>query len=294
MGGEGALPRHVAAPADLRWGQDTEGVEVLVVCLLVPWSAWAEETGDAARADLSYPLGPGDDLAIEVVGEPAMSGTFRVGMDGAVTLPYAGVIPVAGMTAEAARQAVTAHLGQTVLRRPQVNLSIARAGSREIEVSGAVARPGAYPLRGATVTVRDMILSAGGLGDLSSPRAEVHRDVAGARSIVVVDLERIYNGEPAADVTLLPGDRVYVPPAEAVYVDGQVGKPGAIAYRDGMTLMQAIAQAGSTLGTARTSAVYIVRGNEKIPVNVKKIQRGDATDLPLRPRDRIYVPQSVF
>ncbi len=270
---------------------------VLVIWTLLHGLAQAGEAGaasDPARAELSYPLGPGDDLAIEVVGEPAMSGTFRVGKEGAVNLPYAGAIVVANLTAEDARRAITEHLGRTVLRRPQVNLVIARAGSREIEVSGAVAHPGAYPLRGATVTVRDMILLAGGLGDLSSPRAEVHRDVEGARNIVPVDLERVYNGDPNADIVLLPGDRVYVPPAEAVYVDGQVGKPGALAYRDGMTLMQAIAQAGSTLGTARTSAVYIVRGEEKIPVNVKKIQRGDAVDLPLRPRDRIYVPLSVF
>ena len=270
---------------------------MLVVWTLLHAPAYAGDAGAdpaTAGAELSYPLGPGDDLDIEVVGEPAMSGIFRVGKDGAINLPYAGAIIVAHLTAEDARRAVTAHLGQTVLRRPQVNLSIARAGSREVEVSGAVTHPGAYPLRGATVTVRDMILLAGGLGDLSSPRAEVHRDLEGARSIVPVDLERVYNGDPSADIALLPGDRVYVPPAEAVYVDGQVGKPGAIAYRDGMTLMQAIAQAGSTLGTARTSAVYILRGDEKIPVNVKRIQRGDATDLALRPRDRIYVPLSVF
>lgn len=270
---------------------------VLVIWILLQGPAHAGDAGvgtGVERPELSYPLGPGDDLAIEVIGEPAMSGTFRVGKDGAINLPYAGTISVAQLTAEDARRAITAHLAQTVLRRPQVNLTIARAGSREVEVSGAVAHPGTYPLRGATVTVRDMILLVGGLGDLSSPRAEVHRDLEGVRSIVPVDLERVYNGDPSADIVLLPGDRLYVPPAEAVYVDGQVGKPGAIAYRDGMTLMQAIAQAGSTLGTARTSAVYILRGDEKIPVNVKKIQRGDATDLPLRPRDRIYVPLSVF
>lgn len=259
--------------------------------LLTMALGWAAED---ASADLSYPIGPGDDLAVEVVGEAAMSGTFRVRPDGSLALPYAGAVRVESLTVEAASRALTEHLGRTVLRHPQVVLRVARSESRQVEVAGAVAKPGQYALRGATVTVRDMLVLAGGLGDLSAPRAEIHRYEGGALSVVRVDLERLYNGDTSADVTLRPGDRLYVPPAEQVYVDGQVGKPGAIAYRDGMTLMQAITQAGSTLATAKTTTVHIVRGNDKIEVNVRKIQRGDAQDVALRPSDRIFVPQSAF
>lgn len=259
--------------------------------LLAMALGWA---GDEAAADLTYPIGPGDDLAVEIVGEAAMSGTFRVGPEGTLVLPYAGAVRVEALTVEAASRALTEHLGRTVLRRPQVVLRVVRSESRQVEVAGAVAKPGQYALRGANVTVRDMLVTAGGLGDLSSPHAEIHRFEAGARTVVRVDLERLYNGDTLADVALRPGDRLYVPPAEQVYVDGQVGKPGAIAYRDGMTLMQAITQAGSTLGTAKTASVHIVRGDEKIEVNVRKIQRGDAQDVALRPSDRIFVPQSAF
>jgi polysaccharide export outer membrane protein len=265
----------------------------LLIALLM-WTGRASAE-DGTSMGLSYPLGPGDEVELEVVGETTMSGTFRVGPDGAVEVPFAGRVPVAGFTVEEATRALTAHLGSTVLRRPQVVLRVARAASREVEVSGGVSKPGMYPLADGVVTVRALVVRAGGLLDLSATRAEIHRDAAGGtRTVVEVDLERIYKGDPGADVPLQPGDRVYVPPPASVYVDGQVAKPGALAYRDGMTILQAIAQAGSATTTAKTKGVYILRGNEKIDVNVKRIQRGDAPDVELRPNDRIVVPQNPF
>ncbi len=247
-----------------------------------------------ARAATDYPLGPGDELAITVIGEDAMSGQFRIAPDGSVSIPFAGPIGVDGLTIDEATTALAAHLSRTVLKRPQLVATIAVYRSREIEVAGAVAKPGTYPATSRVATVRDMLVAAGGLVDISAPRAEIHRDVAGERRVVEVDLERLFNGDVAADFELRGGDRLYVPPAESVFVDGQVAKPGAIAYRDGMTLMQAIAQAGSTLSTARAAGVYILRGTEKIPVNVRRIQRGDDADVALRPSDRVYVPESAF
>lgn len=263
--------------------------------LLICWMAFALALAqDPLPEVLDYRLGPGDEVALEVVGEAEMSGTFRVGGDGALEIPYGGRILVSNLTIDEAVRVITQHLGGTVLRRPQVVLTVERYRSREVEVSGAVAKPGRYPMTEARVTVREMLVSAGGLGDLSSPRAEIHRTTSAGRIILEVDLERVYNGDLEADRELLPGDQLYVPPAESVFVDGQVAKPGAIAYRDGMTLMQAIAQAGSTLGTARAAGVYVLRGSEKLPANVRRIQRGDDPDIALRPGDRVFVPESAF
>jgi polysaccharide export outer membrane protein len=249
---------------------------------------------DVFVAGIRYPLGPGDDVAVEVVGEQAMSGTFRVRPDGTLDLPYAGAIPVATLTVDAATRAITEHLARTVLKHPQVSLRVVRSTSRSVEVAGGVARPGMYALVDGDVTVRQLLVLAGGLSEASAPRGEIHRDVDGRRFVVEVDLERVYNGDPGADVPVVPGDRLYVPPTAAVYVDGQVARPGAVAYRDGMTLLQAIAQTGSATATARTRGVYILRGSERIPVNMRRIQRGDDPDVPLRPNDRIVVPESPF
>ena len=151
-----------------------------------------------------------------------------------------------------------------------------------------------YWLDQGRTTVSQMIVRAGGLSDPTAPRAIVFRDVGGMPTPIPIDLDRINVGDVTADIELRAGDRLYVPPVESVYVEGQVSKPGAIAYRDGMTVTQAIAQGGGALGTARRAGVYIMRGGEKIPVNLKRIQAGEDADIVLRPSDHVYIPESAF
>lgn len=260
--------------------------------ILTVWTVFAQATGTADI--LTYPLGPGDELHVEVVGEADMTGNFRIGADGVVNIPYAGPVKVQNLTVDAATDAIRGQLASTVLAHPQVVVTVQAFNARKVEVAGAVKTPGVYALQSSRTTVKEILVRAGGLQDLSAARAQIQREVAGQQQVVEIDLERIYRGDTTADVELRPGDHLYIPPAEAVFVDGQVQKPGAIAYRDGMTLTQAIAQAGSTLGTARTSGVYILRGNEKVPVNLKRILRGEEADVALRPSDRVYVPESAF
>ncbi|MDP2306383.1 MAG: polysaccharide biosynthesis/export family protein [Pseudomonadota bacterium] len=261
-------------------------------CLLTALAAHAAENRSADV--LTYPLGAGDEVRIDVVGELEMSGVFRIGVDGAVDIPYGGRVPVAGLTVDEATRAITAHLAKNVLARPQVVLDMATYGSRMVNVTGGVMKPDSYAFEKGHTMVSDLLVRAGGLTDASATRAAITREVAGVVTNIPVDLERINAGDAAADLELRAGDRLYVPQVESVFVDGQVQKPGAISYRDGMTITQAITQAGSTLGTARKTAAYIMRGGERIPVNLKRIQSGEESDIVLRPSDRVYIPESAF
>lgn len=261
--------------------------------ILVAMVAWAESVGGTADM-LTYPLGPGDEVRLEVVGEPEMSGLFRVNSNGTIDVPYAGTIAVTDLTVDQATSAVLGQLARTVLLRPQIVLTVEAFNSRRVEVSGGVVKPGTYSLQKGRTRVSEMLTRAEGLAELSAPRAQIYREIGGVRTPIDVNLEAIYNGDPMADMEVRAGDQLYVPPVESVYVDGQVGKPGAYAYRDGMTLSQAVAQAGSALNTARLPGVYIMRGSEKIAVNLKRVQRGDEADVSLRPSDRVFVPESAF
>lgn len=261
-------------------------------CLVMAFAAQAAEHRSADV--LTYPLGAGDEVQIDVVGEPEMSGVFRIGVDGAVDIPLGGRVPLSGLTLDEANRAITAHLLNNVLVRPQVVLDIATYGSRTVVVTGGVVKPDSYAFEKGYTTVSDVLVRAGGLTDASAASAAIMRDVAGVVQRIPVDLERINAGDSAADLELRAGDRLYVPQVESVFVDGQVQKPGAISYRDGMTITQAITQAGSTLGTARKTAAYIMRGSERIPVNLKRIQSGEESDIVLRPSDRVYIPESAF
>ena len=83
-----------------------------------------------------------------------------------------------------------------------------------------------------------------------------------------------------------------------VYVGGEVNFPSLRDYRGGMTLVQAVMDAGGFKTTGRQKEVVLIR---KVPgsppvgtyVNCKEILRGYQVenDIPLAPLDIIYVPR---
>lgn len=249
---------------------------------------------DGVADILTYTIGPGDLLKLEIVGQPEMTGEVRVAGDGTVLIPQARPVPVNGLTLDQAKSAITVALASGYLRNPQVMLDVKTFASKKIAVSGGVKTGSSYSLEGGRSRVSDVLLRAGGLVDPAAPRAEVWRDIQGVRQVIQVDLERLRRGEAAADIDLLAGDHLYVPEADQVYVDGQVGKPGGVAYHDGMTLTQAIAQAGSVTNTGREQSITITREGEQLRVNLKRVQSGKEADIALKPKDHIYIPESAF
>jgi polysaccharide export outer membrane protein len=260
------------------------------------WLAIAARADELPAADiLAYRFGPGDEIDVEVVGETDMSGVRRVAGNGTIEIPNnPGQIAVSGLTLDEATQVITEQLGRNVLAHPQVAITVKTFASRKVIVNGGVANPASYSLEKDHTMVSDMLVRAGGLVDASAPTAKVFRDVAGERMVYDVDMEKLNAGDPTADKELYAGDTLYIPPVESVFVDGQVQKPGAIAYRDGMTITQAIAQGGGMLSTAAQRRTYIMRGEERIPVNLKRVLSGADADIALRPSDSIHIPESVF
>ena len=81
-----------------------------------------------------------------------------------------------------------------------------------------------------------------------------------------------------------------------VYVSGEVNRPGIQDYRGGLTLVQAISNAGGFNRRARRQEVLLIRpGPENEPVgtiiDVKEILRKGqvSNDIPLAPLDIVYV-----
>lgn len=97
-----------------------------------------------------------------------------------------------------------------------------------------------------------------------------------------------------------PGAIVHVKnmPGRLVYVDGQVGKPGAVALEPGMTALQAIADAGGLTDQAGGEAVLIRRDacgtptGSKIDLKAAVKNPSSEEDVALAPRDILTVPRS--
>ncbi|MCK6546328.1 polysaccharide export protein [Myxococcota bacterium] len=83
-----------------------------------------------------------------------------------------------------------------------------------------------------------------------------------------------------------------------IHVLGQVAKPGSFIFESGMSVIQAVTNAGGFNPLAATNRVLVTRvvdGNEKkYVVPVGDIGRGNAPNFMLEPGDIVFVPEAIF
>lgn len=87
--------------------------------------------------------------------------------------------------------------------------------------------------------------------------------------------------------------------SKKVSVFGQVKRPGKLRFAEGMTVIDAIAQAGGFAALARKNAVTVTRDlgekeKETYTIPVESIGRGKADNFYVRPNDVVFVPKRPF
>jgi len=86
--------------------------------------------------------------------------------------------------------------------------------------------------------------------------------------------------------------------SKSVSVFGQVKQPGTLPYAGGMTVIEAISQAGGFTEMARKNAVTVTRVDKGKKTNytvpVESIGMGKADTFVVRPGDVVFVPRRVF
>jgi polysaccharide export outer membrane protein len=106
-------------------------------------------------------------------------------------------------------------------------------------------------------------------------------------SASLTDKLKKYVADPRVNVTVTAMN------SQRIYVTGEVTRPGTMTLLPGMTVLQALASAGFT-PFANTKAIYILRSENskqtRIPVNYKKLIRGQEAGPELKPGDTIVVP----
>ncbi len=128
-----------------------------------------------------------------------------------------------------------------------------------VSVWGAVRGPGTYPTSGQ-VHLSDAVHLAGGLSpEAKTDDAQVFRySPDGKTKIFSVDLSAALEGDAAANIVLLPRDRLLIhrnpeavePPN--VQLQGEVGKPGRYPYTANMTVADLIRVGGGLAPSADT------------------------------------------
>ena len=126
--------------------------------LLRSTPAQTQIVDDRIRANFdTYILGPGDQLSIELLDLPELSGVFTVGPDGTLYLPRIRALRVEGLTVEELRLFL-ANQFLTYVLDPEVFIYPIAYRPVRVYVGGEVARPGYYTISGARV-VEDVTIS---------------------------------------------------------------------------------------------------------------------------------------
>jgi polysaccharide export outer membrane protein len=257
----------------------------MLMGLWLAWVAW----GQSPTPTLDYRVGVGDKLAVSVFGEPDLSKEHKVTSICSVEVALLGPVPVCGQTPSQIAEDLKRRLGDGYLVNPQVSVSVSEYGSQKAEVKGAVREPGLHVLEGPT-TLSELITMAGGPISASVIRVQVATSVG----VQEYDLDQLDAG--SNPVWVEPGSTVILLPPLTVQVFGEVKTPGAVDYRPGLTVTEALGLAGGPSELAGLGRAYVVRaaGGVRERVHIRKIQLGMLPDLVLLPDDRLVVRRSIF
>lgn len=227
-----------------------------------------------------YQLGPDDEVKVSIFGQPDLSTTTRIKADGTVLLALIGPIPASGKTtSQLAQMIASSYASGGYLTNPSVSVEVSNYVSRFVTVLGNVPQAGNYPLD-RNYTVASMLAKAGG------------STKEGANAIILTPADgsgpvRISLADMAAGANrqLRPGDILFVPPAEKVYVYGQVQQPGAFSYVPGQSFRQALALAGGPTLAGSTKRIKVRRAGKEIQANL---------DDPVQPEDVLIIREKLF
>jgi polysaccharide export outer membrane protein len=268
--------------------------------------------------NMQYTIDAGDVLNVYVVDVAQFSRDYRVASDGSITLPLlSSPVAAEGLTLNQLSAVIADKLRTAELvSHPHVVVTVKSSAAHTVAVSGAVRNPVIYSVFTPT-TLLDALSKAGGPAPDAGSTAIITRndsalahELAGgenslpAEGAVRVDLQKLLaTGDPGLNVTIYPGDKITVQRAGVVYVVGAVHRPGGFPLgnsSDKMTVLQAVALGEGLKSTALRKKAMIIRrgqqfheGRKQIPVNLKNILSGHASDPGLEANDILFIPDST-
>ena len=283
---------------------------VYATAVLVPSPhAQAPTTPQTQALPADYRVGPGDSIFLSVPQRTDLNRDLVVDANGAVTLPLIGKVAVRGMTDAEIEVRLLQALREYYPSVNKVDVTITRASSNVIWVSGEVKIPGKYSFS-QPANVWEAIREAGGpTATASLDQVRIIKDRSRGGSTTVVDVTAAMEGGSVVKLPQLdPGDTIIVPAkaleytgSQGVNVLGGVLKPGVYPMQGRQDLMTALLQAGGPTDRAKLEEIRIVRPGgggvaETMKIDLKKyLEKGDLASNPaLRPGDTVSVPRKGF
>ncbi len=236
----------------------------------------------------SYGVGIGDVLDVRLANVSTRESTlFTVMKNGTLEYPLlSGPISVVGLSPDDVARLLASEI--KVIKSPRITVTVRDYSSHAVVVGGLVDSPGRKIMRREAMPLFAVLAES-----LVRPEATAATILRNGREGDTLSLK----DEQSMATLVMPGDVIKISGAPVaarkfLYVGGEVSAPGEKAFRDGMTLTQALLAAGGASSTvkvikvARRNANGFLSTNE---YNLRSIEGGKTPDPVLEAGDRIEV-----
>ncbi len=210
----------------------------------------------------NYQIGPEDQIVIDVYGYSEANYNLTVSKEGAVNIPYIGLVYINGLTIQEATRKIKTKLADVYsgikTGKTSVAVNIGKIRSIKVTLMGAITRPGTYTLP-SLATVFNALYASGGPNENGSFRdIQLIRDNKVVAHLDVYDF--LMKGDQSKNVHLHDQDVIRIPTYnDRVEITGEVKRPGLFEMKPGETMKDLLQYAGGFANGAYTAKIKAVR-----------------------------------
>lgn len=191
----------------------TKWLLVAVTLMMGACASHPDAPMNAATADYSYKIGPGDTLNIVVWRNPELSMSVPVRPDGKISSPLIDDLQAMGKDSTALARDIEKELAKFI-RDPVVTVIVTNfvgPYSEQIRVVGQATKPQILAYK-QKMTILDVMIAVGGITDFADGnRATILRTSENNAQYRVRLKDLIKNGDVSANVEMKPGDVLIIP-----------------------------------------------------------------------------------
>jgi polysaccharide biosynthesis/export protein len=246
---------------------------------------------------VDYVIGEGDGLDVAVWGVKELTFSVKVRPDGKITVPGLGDVAASAMTPTQLQVSLAEKLKELV-KNPIVTVTVSNITNSKVYIFGGGVKAGIYDLNRRS-SLLQLLCSINDVKTAELKKAYVMR--AGKK--IKENFHPLFiDGDIKEDIEMESNDVIFLPPSleRNIFIVGAVNNPRAIEFREGISVLEAILDAGSFNKYAKENNTVIVRkeGDKEITIPVKAkdlVSNGDLSqNVKLKAGDYIIVKEGIF
>ena len=246
-----------------------------------------------------YALGSSDVISVNLTDTDDVDGTYIIGPNGNIDLPYVGKINIKNLTLIETKKKLISVLKE-YYNNYDLQIKIEEFNSSKVYILGAVKTQLTISLDQKPIKLIDAAIQANYNPNSASKdygnKGLLRRD----NEVYKIDINNIFQSLDTKDnFYLKKNDVLFVDRnSDVLHIFGEVTKPGVYFPNIGYSLTELISSAGMNGLTANASKVYVIREDYDffLKINVFKLDIKNPINLAvgkrfmLQPKDIVYIP----